>query len=720
LLDRLSAHVLDSSEGNLLAGAAEVAWLTRVSEVQNRGPLLLSGVGSPLADQLAERWSGRRFDQASIVTGSSDEDGEVLLWLNKTFGVTHFRLLVDPTMVRFNPERLAALPFEVDVLSLRQPRCVHAKLYWFDGPTGSSAVMGSANCSKAAWLLNGDRGGNVELVTVYDDAPPETFGFLLEQFSEDNARSVTLAVTTHSDRPSRKTNSCRYRVKRITWESSTGELKIEFVGTPPETAKVLLTYDDQDLECRPGPTQDSWSSSTMNLFTTWTSPFAEVAITSADLDFTQKQLHWIDDLSQLRHAAGGWRIPATLRGLGRPATPSEQRQIVNDLHRIGAAILTDMSLFSDPFSSSSLADQGDDPPVEEQAASGPVDPEELIRSVKDLNEEMQNGVTRGDLRGVSLTGVLRAFFNLGDDVSFDEPSDEGDEEETASLTPQHSSQKKGSRKTDTTASSKKRLQKQVHEFLEELRQPRFADSCSATQMVHAATYPLSISFIGLTRNWLEPKMAEHWVTRVFDILFTESISKPSVGLLELVKLRYTNSGNKEVFTRTVGDGSLWAAMLLSLWKLPWSDPESRFGRLLALRSAFRSKDLLASTDPGKLRVLVETVEWRQAFESVSRTAPLVIENLDSLESELEATWSSRISKQNRRQVKHSRGNLLWREGVGWAVASGKTLDGKTPVYLHAKASDIVVRADYYLNVTRLPELESTVRLMERLVTSDRD
>jgi hypothetical protein len=45
---------------------------------------------------------------------------------------------------------------------------LYAKFYFFDGLGGTAALMGSQNCSVAAWLLPPGHGGNIRTAVVYD------------------------------------------------------------------------------------------------------------------------------------------------------------------------------------------------------------------------------------------------------------------------------------------------------------------------------------------------------------------------------------------------------------------------------------------------------------------------------------------------------------------------------------------------------------------------
>lgn len=97
-------------------------------------------------------------------------------------------------MVSFDPAKLAGIPLEIEVIKPKDARTVHAKFYWLEGPDGCAAVMGSANCSSAAWLIPPEEGGNVEAIAVYDNPSKNDFGRLFARF-DPNETPASFAIT---------------------------------------------------------------------------------------------------------------------------------------------------------------------------------------------------------------------------------------------------------------------------------------------------------------------------------------------------------------------------------------------------------------------------------------------------------------------------------------------------------------------------------------------
>lgn len=154
----------------------DVPWLSLTPpDTSATSPVLHSCGTRSLAKELARRWTGRRFNEVKILTGSTDESGAFLRWAQTTFGVTRATIALTPASASFVAGKLADLPLDLGLIEAPPDRPLHAKFYWFEGPDGPAAVMGSANCSAAAWLPAPDSAGNVEAIVVYDRPEAQDF-----------------------------------------------------------------------------------------------------------------------------------------------------------------------------------------------------------------------------------------------------------------------------------------------------------------------------------------------------------------------------------------------------------------------------------------------------------------------------------------------------------------------------------------------------------------
>lgn len=159
------------------------------------------------------------------MTGSSDERGSVLQWLHDQFGVSRATVLIDPVMAFFDPTKLAQLPMQVRLLAPKLPRTVHAKVFWLDGPDGPAPVIGSANCSQAAWLLAPNHGGNIEAMLVYDHPSKDDFADVLRRTADEETEPANIIQLPEQPGNNHESGPA-YPVAGISWERLIGELRV--------------------------------------------------------------------------------------------------------------------------------------------------------------------------------------------------------------------------------------------------------------------------------------------------------------------------------------------------------------------------------------------------------------------------------------------------------------------------------------------------------------
>jgi hypothetical protein len=168
LLASASSWSTGAAQQAILDEIRALPWLRTAADLPaTKRPVLASG-DATLFQEIRRRWAGRRFERALIATGSTDADGAFVRQLVDTFGLAAVEVYVNADHLSFVGHQVDGIP-----LSLWSPpsnRTLHAKIVWLRGPEGDVAAWGSANCSRSAWLLPANRGGNVELM-VLDDAP---------------------------------------------------------------------------------------------------------------------------------------------------------------------------------------------------------------------------------------------------------------------------------------------------------------------------------------------------------------------------------------------------------------------------------------------------------------------------------------------------------------------------------------------------------------------
>lgn len=696
LLERIRSWSPPGLQFDIINRATELPWLQSLPTEDQIGPetILTSYETYSLASQLQRRWAGRRFTQVRVFTGSTDEDGAFLAQLHNDFGVERSLVILDESRASFRAEQLRKLPLEVRVMKLPGSTPMHAKFYWFDGPDGPAAVMGSANCSAAAWLLAPQSGGNIEAVAVYDNPEPEQFAEVLRLFESENLADAHLAenklVPTANDGEA----SAPF-LSELSWDSTLGEVRVKFNPSAHEITNVFLEFDVFTVEMTSFGERDLWCGEVAEIADRLETMFVRIKAQLSSGD-TFSYWRWLNDLVELRHASRGRHIADALNLLSKHNTSDEQQKIVASLQRISLALLSEPESFPDPVIRSAPTETGS---VQESQVTA-IDPDEFVRSIGDPESPSR---ARGGAREnvpLSLIGVMRALFppeeasDLADEADF---ADEPEEGEDKKKKPKDKTEKK--RPTAPVPRYKQKLREDVERLIQGLNQPEFAAACTVTQLVQSCAFPIAVVTDGKKGGWVDPEDAAAWTNRIFDVLFIER--QHERGLLEKVRVRYKAADQEMVFLKIVGDGTLWVTLLSAVSSLPPSLPKA-----LALRSILKAKELIASTSAGRIETLLGRLHKDKARAIVEQAAE-VSNFLSALEKQLEDNYESLRFGQDEARLGCDVGDVLWKPGGGWAESQANgTWGSNLNVHLHLKASTTLVSGKLFINVTKNPHFNS--------------
>ncbi len=690
-------------ERDAVSRMRDVPWLSLTTPTAATSPVLHSRQDATLARLLSQRWAGRQFDTVRILTGSTDQSGAFLRWAHTTFGITRAIVALTPSMASFDPAQLADLPIELTLIAAPPDRPMHAKFYWFDGNAGAAAVMGSANCSAAAWLLAPAQGGNVETVVAYDTASADAYQHVLAIFERPSQTPSELLPpkTTDPVEPAAATNP--YRLLGLRWDKESQQVRAILDPDPAAGMTVELMMGTQTVVMT-SQTQAAghWVCTVPEGLGSSTS-FASVRVIAGASSWKTAP-RWIDDLAALRHASQSARLLEPFKGLEHSATTAEQRQMLEDLQEVAQALFNDTAAFRDPGTGTA----GDGKPDNEIAAP-PVNPTDLACHLDDGPDSMP---LLGEARPgtLSISGILRMLFDAegdgrGADVAAeDEQIDEGmnpPENGTKGTKSKEAVDPPLQEAPPIEARFRERLATQISTFLTELRSTTFAERCSATQMVQAISFPLAVALRGQKRGWVDADLAERWGLDVISILF-RGASPNAGGLLHSVERRYALNSQSEIFGDVVGDGTLWMVLVSTLGGTRWHGPGTYLDKAVALREVFTSPQLLASARPERVAGLLSKVRIEDARKYLATVAPTVTRILGDLEDHLQSLWAEAAKAQIERQITHKIGDLLWRENVGWAVClEDNALENNLPTRVRLKGQEAKVRGGYYVNVTDL-------------------
>jgi hypothetical protein len=703
LLNRMITYCGSESSAEAIRRVADRTWISSATATELDSPIIFTAPERPLADDLSSRWDGRRFTALRIFTGSTDREGRFIRWCHDTFGIERCVVVVDPRTASFDPASLDRLPIPVTIEPALNAPYLHAKLYWFEGPDGNAAVVGSANCSAAAWLIAPNYGGNVEAVCVYDDADRQQFSSLLDCYSGTGLKpSEVSGLGKQRENDEEPTPGPVYRLTELILLASQQRLVARLATPAPAGAHLSLRFPEQTIEIGESDGQQSeWDLPCPELTDRGITLFGELLVAIDGEVFTSPP-RWVDDQDRLRQAARRGGFGRISGGFKSGATSSERNAFLEELQLITKSLFSEPGAFPDPAPERKKQETD----VEMRA----VKPDDVIRHLADIEEKPHTLAQHDVPTAFTLHGIMRELFG-GDDEVEAEPNeelwDDDDDSDKKGLT------KSSTENADTDVNSsntssppterqRKQLKKTMESYLEQLGKPRFSEQCSAWQLVQAISLPLLMASAGQNRGWFDRSDARHWILFATDRLFrVKDASSSSNGLIELVRHRYETNGQSETFSQVVGDGTLWLALISAISGLEWETTTSVIERALTLQEVLRCQDLLATVEVGKLGILATRLKSASEGKTLLARAAIVNQIMVRLESFLTQHFGFLTEKQVGED--HTIGDVVWRKN-GWGTIRESCPISPTRnvlVYWRSRGEETKMKAaGFFVNVTK--------------------
>ena len=152
-------------------GAERKQW---VSYLGQPGMLVgKAGMGDSLIDQLTTLTANVGVDRLWVCAPYFDEKGKALEEMKERFSAGKVVALLQEGKTNLSEEVVSNLPEGIALRTVKYAgpdgdlRFLHAKFYGIERGNHVTVVLGSANCSQAAWTISGTR-GNAELVAVQE------------------------------------------------------------------------------------------------------------------------------------------------------------------------------------------------------------------------------------------------------------------------------------------------------------------------------------------------------------------------------------------------------------------------------------------------------------------------------------------------------------------------------------------------------------------------
>jgi hypothetical protein len=638
-------------------------------------PVLLGMPNRPLAPQLARRWEGRRFTTVKIYTGSTDVNGAFLLWAHKTFGVTKATVCLTPSFASFEVRQLAKIPIEVRFVERDPKRRVHAKLYWFSGPDGDAAIMGSANCSAAAWLANHDN-GNVELITIYDTAERADFARILSDFDGNVLlpKDFLVAPVKPMEQPGSESAGPSYRITSIRLRASGRTIEALVELEPGHEATLMIKTKQLVLRVPMklsgarlvGRLSEEIALGVEPVFATMEIPSGSGLVVTPP--------RWIDNERAIENAARDRHVDPNHEVFsGRGFGGASEQRIMQAIYAISSCLLNfetpDLSSLPKERSGHNNSET-DDEAGDEQVR--PVDPSTLTYRLNEQDGEAgAHTPDQGGAHGVSLQGIMRMLFATEDEPEIDLSQERWSADEPEKYAPadepgddRGNPPQPSAPRSDAEALAT--LRKQIDHFLSELARPSFAEGCPASTLAQALVFPILLGVKGNEEGWLPDGVLASVACRVVQVMFLKRYGRDKPrGLFRQVQTRYAAAGKRSEFLKAIGDGALYTVLLAALAKPEAHSVASLVQQADAIHHVMACPDLVALSDPDQRATLTQNVIIRDAAFAIGERAARLAAAMKKLTACLE-TWDRANPGRAHRSTLQRAGSVLW-SGQGWEV-----------------------------------------------------
>ena len=689
-----------------------LTWLPGLDSRSDRR-VLLSGPGS-LGTQLAQRWSGRRFDRVRFVTGSTDDGGEVLGWLHRTFGVEQAVGAVTPSRCALNPMELRKLPVDLKLVA-HQEGLLHAKAYHLSGPDGDVLLMGSANLSPSAWLRSPALGGNVEAVLVYETPTKDDLGALDELLSgvPVSPSSILTEWVSEPEEPD-QSEGPRLGLEALQVIED-GTLVARVAGGHLEGWRYQLVLEGKPLPLR--PVDGELHAQFKEALPAGRTAFGEVQGVGPNGETKRSVVRWVDDLRLLHDSAVTRKIARVLEDLSRNRPEVDPDSHLEKLYELAHSLLEDFDAVQDPIPVRT-GEKGSWGGEEKEVL--PVDPEALVQSLQGEAADMAQGSSAGT-GGLSYRGVYRILFG-GEGGEETEPGaergEEGADGDNDSEPPPPPPADPVRHPPSVRARS--RFAQHLDKVLARMETPRFREECSAARLSQVAAYPYAAVPVGLGQGLADREQARSWLLRATRILVTDdSETEP---LLKTVGARHRAEGKLDNFRVAVGNGPLWVTLIMGLIDHGWPEGQVLSGSiekeelswLLLLRRVWADPFLTARLPAEGPVSLIR--DYRrpggggkgavEAYRSVVAPAVGALTRAEDILRTLLRADFLELQRETRGPIQA--GDLLWGPGNGWGVAveDERTQGRRAQVFLAEKGRVGLMSIDgYFVSVPQAAAMD---------------
>ena len=658
-----------------------------------------------LVEFLLSKWQGKKFHTLKLFTGSTDENGAFIEWCHKNFGIDKCVIASNEYNISFRKDKLENIPVDISISTIASDDRMHGKFYLFEGDSESCVVMGSANCSRRAWLLPPNNGGNVEAIAVYDNIDLNDFQNITEQFPNE-LKSIKDFDLKDSDDDSGLLITHPYKISSLIIDGFKSELRLDMTKSLPEGSKVEIIINEEKFQL----TADSKRRILYSIIVEKPNNplnitlFGDVIIKIAGEEPITIH-HWINDIVSIKSASKTRQLPSAIQNLLSSNNDTEYNKALKEIAYVSNIILDDPDSFDDPiaYTKSETSSEVNDKKI----IINPLTSESLFQSMANISENPASSVLHGGQINTSLSfaGLMNFFFSFQDELRNTSSviEDESDIDEIEEVRDKISIKKKVNnqqQKKQIDSKIKLKLKKQMDEYFLRLRSETFRTHCTVSQLKQATAFPLVIAVFGNQKGWVDNNDLEKWITIIIDILFKMNINAYE-GLIDFVRNRFLEKKQLEVFNKVLGDGTLWVALLTGIDAIDWEKENGNFNKAFVISSVLENQDLISSTDSAQMKTLIDKHKFKKTADWIISEPIKTIKNLERLRKYLDKMFQTFIT--NQIGGEHKKGDLIYGK-LGWGTVQddkAKILDNKSfmKVYMHVRAQETSVLSNgYFINL----------------------
>jgi len=639
-------------------------WINKsISSNNSDDVVFLTPKSKTLFDKLREKINNKRYDSLTILTGSTDANGSFLEECINSFNIKKFNIYLTPSYSRFTKQGLDKLNAEINIYNV-EDKYLHSKLYFFNG-VESLTIIGSANCSRAAWLISPDQGGNVESIAFLDLIKKKDltgiFEFLPKTPSKFNdikdwGNNINEEADDYLKGKSNNLLSLAY--------DSTKSIIIASLQNPLELSTELsLNYDNSVYK----PLKNENTQKIFEFFVDYISStktqFGEIVLINNKEK--ERYVNWIDDIYQLKYLNKGAGLYTAITRLSKNIESIELDSLRRDIESIKNIIIKGDIIFDDAniFTKSK---EVIDNIVDKPKTLTPNDLTVSLNSESSFNIESENIPNKH--HNITFFGIERIFFgseNIPRIIGNENDSDIDDEQMN-----NHKPNEDKDQDFKNIETFVKKTEKIIDKFIEGIGKNVFADKCTALQLSQAISFPLALSYFGFYKQYYNINQIEKWFYNLLNILYYQSYDDGKVhGLLGYIRNKYVKSSRTEIFDNTIGNGVI--LILLELIACNIYEKTKYFNNIsiiFYLNTLMENHLLTNSTELNQFSRLIKQSNFEEMKLELNNKFPLINRKLKEIEKYILDNFIELVNENSSNKTNEN--DIIYGKKYGWGITKG--------------------------------------------------